>query len=614
MEAFKAILISIVVLLAGAGFGRFARKLWSEKHESWLEQIVLDTALGMGLLSLVIFALGLLQLFRPIVLVFVIALSTLALLASAIRNRLGGSLALPPPSRLSTFRFPLSTIIFLVITLAAIIPAAAPPAMSDWDSLAYHLAVPKLYIEHGGIYNIGIMSHSNFPFLMEMLYIPGVMLNCPEAARVLNFFVGILLIASVWLLTKRHFSAKAAPMAALGLAGMPIVLFLATTAYIDLATTLYTVISIYLLLNYLDTRERAYIIGSAIAAGFAASTKMTGLVTIPLIVAWLIIDRFAAERKIEWKRGLMFVGVAFLACAPWYIKTFIYTGNPVYPFFYGLFGGRNWTPDMANLYAASQAKFGMGHDITAFLMLPWNLAFHSEKFYDTPFLFVGPMFLVSVPLLFAAKYRSRKSIGLLGFFLAYIGIWFMLTHQSRYLIPAFAVLAVLVSAIVYEDERLKYARWALGAIFAVTAVFGIFTLWPAITRSAPVVFGKETREQYLSHALDIYPAQQFMNEHLPADARVAFMGDTRGFYLNREYIWADYGHNLEFSRRYLSAEDFVQYLKSRHVTHVMINFRFFPKRGDKTSEPVYQAIDKGLLSQIYPMDTNGGVAVYEVKS
>jgi len=613
MNTLHTLAISLFTLAACAGCGRLVGKLWRGKSDAPIERMLIDTALGAGVISLVFFVLGALQLYRLPIIIAVLGVFAVALVTSVAcsRSRLGGSLALS--SRLSTLHSPLSTMLLIVLALASLIPALAPPAMSDWDSLAYHLAVPKLYVQHGGIYHIGIMSHSNFPMLMEMLYLPAVAMDLPEAARVLNWMFGILLVASVWLMTRRYFGRDAGRTAALGIAGMPIVLFLATTAYIDLAAALYTVIAVYLLMKHLQMGERGYLIGCAIACGFAASTKMTGLATIPLILIWLLVDRRITARRFEWKLGLMFAGIALAICAPWYVKTYIYTGSPVYPFFHGLLGGREWTAEMAALYARSQAVFGMGHDLPAFLMLPWNLAMYSERFYDTPGLFVGPIFLIAVPILLLAKYRSRETIGLLGFFLAYLAVWFALSQQSRYLIPGFAVLAVLMSGLLYQGERLAAARRAVFFAFVVTAGLGLFTLWPAILASAPVVFGQETRDEYLSRSLDVYRADQYMNAYLPSNARVALMGDTRGYYLDRAYTWADGGHNIEFSQDYASAEDFAGYLRSRGITHVMINFGFFPPRG-KGTDWLYDAMDKGLLGQAYPSaEEPGRVAVYEVR-
>ncbi|MCL5103446.1 MAG: glycosyltransferase family 39 protein [Armatimonadetes bacterium] len=612
MSSLVSLFLSLLVLCVGAGLGCTLSRLWRAQDKPRLDGLVIDCALGLGVLSHLVFGMLSAGWIRPQQ-VWVLAPFlgfVWPFVARVFRTARGSGFTLRPAS------VP-AAVLFVILALAVLVPALVPPSMSDYDTLAYHFAIPELYLKHGGIYRIDFASHSNFPFLMEMLYVPGLAMNDPVAAKLMNYWVGALLVLSTIVLTRKHFNAKAAPMAAIAFAGMPIVLWLATTAYVDLATALYTVASVHLLLNYLDKPEHKSLIGCGVAAGFAASTKMTGLGIIPLLLAWLLIDRWASEKKLEWKQGLMFVGVALLVCSPWYIKSIIYTGNPVYPFFYSIFGGRNWSTALASHYATQQSLFGMGHDAGAFLLLPFNLTFecalrHLGKFYDRPGLFIGPIFLLAVPLLFAARYRSRKLIGLLGFFVALVVEWFMLSHQSRYLVPAFAILAVLIAAIAYQDERFRLARVALMAVFVATALFGVLTLWPAVQSAAPVVFGRETRDEYLTRTLDIYPAQQFMNDHLPLRARVLFFGDTRGFYLHRDYAWGDYGHNVEFSRKYDSVGDMIGYLKSKRVTHVMINFHFYPPRG-KGTETVYRAIDDGRFARIFPVDGSGAVGVYEVR-
>ncbi|MCE5198724.1 MAG: glycosyltransferase family 39 protein [Armatimonadota bacterium] len=606
-----SLLLSVLMLACAACVGRGLRRLL-QAEGSASERLVVDSALGLGVVSLVIFAAAALQLLHvlPVILLIILALGCISLPQVA-RDAVHVARRLIRYSSASSL---LIGLLLLILGVAALIPALAPPSMSDWDSLAYHLAVPKLYINHGGIYYINFSSHSNFPFLMEMLYTAMLRMGSMVAAKMINYWVGVLLVASVAMLVRRHFNPKAAPMAAVALTGIPIVLWLSTTAYIDLATGLYTVLAVHLLLNYLEKPERGYLIGSAIAAGLAASTKMTGLAVIPLIVIWLVVDRFASEKRVfEWKRGLMFTGIALLMCSPWYIKSIIYTGNPVYPFFYSIFGGRDWTADLARNYSMLQAKFGMGHDFTAFLMLPFNLTFFSDKFYDTPGLYIGPILLVSLPLLFIARYKSRKLLGLAAFFVAQVVVWFALSQQSRYLVPSFGILAVLIAVIAYQDDRFKLARAALWFVCIDTAIFGLYTLLPAAATSAPVVFGRQTQDEYLSHSLDVYSAQQWMNENLPKDAKVAFFGDTRGFYLDRDYIWADPGHNTIFTRTFKSELELISNLKSQRITHLMINFRVFPERG-KGGELTYQAIDKGDMEQVYPEgDAFASVSVYKIR-
>lgn len=586
-------------------------RLWRGSGGSRSERLVIDTALGLGIVSMLIFALGALGLFKVpwVVLVSVAGIGG----AWAVARDLLGVLRAMAASRCALSV--LAGVLLLALAAAALIPALAPPSMSDWDSLAYHLSVPKLYLQHGGVYYIPFTSHSNFPFLMEMLYVPGLAAHLPAAAKMMNYWSGVLLVAAVVVVVRRHFSLRAAPLAAIALAGMPIVLWEATTAYVDLSTALYTVVAVHFLLNYLDTSEHRWVIGCGIAAGLAASTKMTGLAVVPLLIVWLLADRLASEkRRVEWKPALALGAVALAVCSPWYIKSLIYTGNPVYPFFYSVFGGRNWTAAMARNYSVQQAQFGLGHDVASLVTVPFDLTFVSQAFYDTPGLYVGPLFLAAVPLFFLARY-SRRTAGLAGFVLAQTVIWFVLTQQSRYLMPVFALLAVYVAAAAHE-ERLRLARAALWATCVVTALFGIWTLYPAAAGAAPVVFGQESRSDYLSRTLDIYPAEQWMNENLPKGATVALYGDTRGFYMDRNYVWADPGHNATFSKVFRSVKDYVAYLKQQGVTHVMVNSRFFTRREDArgTSALVYQAIDEGYFEQVYPDGYDSrGTTVYRIR-
>jgi len=642
-----------VMALAGGGLGRLARALWRGGNEPMLDRWVMDVALGLGILSVGYFNVAAPHRLTPVSVCMVCFVLAGALGMPLVGYDLGKSLgSWRKEKRIPSWQTVSWVILFASLALMLMIPALAPPTGDDWDSLAYHLAMPKLYLQHHGFYYIDFASHSNFPFLVEMLYTPALSMNQPAGAKMVHYLYGVLLILAVVMLVRKHFTPKAAPLAALAIAGMPIVMWEATTAYIDLATALYTVLAVHFLLDYFDSSDRRSLIGCAISAGFAASTKMTGLALIPMLAAWLLIDRALVvavlrHRQAETevgrygrvaKRGLMFVGVALLVCSPWYLKTLIYTGSPVYPFFYSIFGGRDWTAQLAHGYAASQAGFGMGHSFAHFVMLPYDLTFHWTAFCDKgqPWLIIGPILLVATPLLIVARYKhkaggddqsgllsaptSRKLVGLTLFFVAQLAIWFVLTQQSRYLIPAFAILAVIIAAVAYTDERFRIARIALYITFAATALFGVLMLSFNVERAAPVVFGSETQDEYLTQTLPIYSAEQWINNNAPRDAKIALFGDTRGFYLDRDYVWADWGHNKRFTRRFASVDDFIGYLKSQGITHAMVNIGALPPPGISTGtyKLVHQAIDKGRFTRVNESGWTGDiepvvVGVYKIE-
>lgn len=616
MESLISLVASGVFVLVAASIGRQARGLLRPERCPASEALLVDAAMGLGIVSLAVFALAACQLLRmPWGLVAGVALAVCG--AAKLAGVVGDAAAL--------LRTAIATrclaswlvgMLLLILALATLIPALAPPAMSDWDSLAYHLTVPKLYLQHGGFFRIDFASHSNFPFLMEMLYTPWVALGLPAGAKMMHYWTGVLLVLSVAVLVRRHLNPKAAPMAAMAIGGMPVVLWEATTAYIDLAAALYTTVAVHMLLSHLDTSDRRLLVGCGAAAGFAASTKMTGLVLLPLLVVWMVTDGYAQRRKLVWRNALALAGVGLVVCAPWYAKSLIYTGNPVYPFLYSVFGGRGWTAGLASNYTMLQKHFGMGHDFAALLMVPFNLTFHSEAFYDTPGLYMGPLFLVLVPVLLLGRYGSRRLVGLGAFFAAQLVIWFVLSQQSRYLIPAFATLAALGAGIVHADDRLRLAGRALMAAFVLTALFGLATVMPACLDTSRVVFGAEPQARYLLRSLDIYQAQSYMNARLPRNSKVALFGDTRGFYLDRDFVWADPGHNSEFTRSYGSIEDFVDHLRRVGVTHAMVNFRFHPPpdKAEGAAKLLYEAVEEGRFRLVFPVgDSASRVAVYELK-
>ncbi len=571
--------------------------------------------MGLGILSLLFFALGAIQLLNPWI-VCILIVATLPLWVGIFRHftRIVRRISWTDKSIINLF----ITILITIITILTFVSALAPPAMDDWDSLAYHLAIPKLFLNHGVFYYINFSTHSNFPFLIEMLYIPGLIFNDVVAAKLINFWTAVLCVMSIAILTRRHFGSKASYLAVIAFVGIPLFLWEATTAYVDISTALYTVICLYFMLNYFDTKNRKDIIGCAIAAGFAASTKMTGLVLIPLFAFWLLVDCLVVDRKFEWKPVLLFLTVAFVVCLPWYIKTYIYTGNPVYPFFYSLFGGRDWTQALADEYSRRQMLFGMGRGLLDLIKLPYNLAAHPDKFYDTPGLFIGPLPLIGIiSFILLIVNRNRKTLGLTWLFIALLLSWFALTHQSRYLLPAFAVLAILVAALAYADEKSHLIQEMLTVIFLLSAIFGLITIYPLFTDRVKVAIGTETREEYLISELDIYPAQQFINKNLLDEDKVALFGDTRGFYLDKKYVWADPYHNREFTQPFIQSEDFVNYLKKCGVTTALVNFRFMPTRdrASGTAQRVYEAIDRGQFVRIFPVDPldSSKVGVYVIR-
>ena len=61
------------------------------------------------------------------------------------------------------------TVLLLTVIAAIVILSAVPPVSRD--ALTHHLAVPKLYLEQGAIYEIPSVKFSYYPMNLDLLYL-----------------------------------------------------------------------------------------------------------------------------------------------------------------------------------------------------------------------------------------------------------------------------------------------------------------------------------------------------------------------------------------------------------------------------------------------------------
>jgi len=189
-----------------------------------------------------------------------------------------------------------------------------------------------------------------------------------------------------------------------------------------------------------------------------------------------------------WKRdlraavlgSLAYVGIALAVCWPWYLKSYLSTGNPVYPFAYSVFGGKMWTAERTVPYRRHQLEFGMGElppqeemqQMSALqqrfcgprsplnlLLAPVNLTLYPPEFTVplTPFgayalSSIGPLYLALLPLLLMMK--RRRPVGWLLLIFAPLWVWWLMSMQlTRYLLPSLALICPAVGWAVGEAER-----------------------------------------------------------------------------------------------------------------------------------------------------------------
>jgi hypothetical protein len=509
---------------------------------------LVSLALGLGGLSLLTLLLGLLGALRPAVGWGVAALLALPVgwdLAVLFQRALAGEA--PWQGLRGAWRAASRGEKALALYIGAafggsLLLALAPPL--GWDSLFYHLTGPRWYLAAGGVRPLSLdLPHLHYPCLVEMLFLWPMLLGGERAAVLIHWGYGLLLTASVAGLTWRELGRRAAPWAVAVFGSMPMLFALASWAYTDLALATYLTLGLWGVLLWREEGRRAYLVLGGASAGLALGVKYTsapgalGLLILVCLWAW--------QRPRPLREVLAFAAAAFLAAAPWYLKTWAFTGNPVYPF---LFGGTQWDPWRAQWYA--EAGTGIGGNLAELLALPLTatLGIRDVNYYDGR---MGPLLLGFLPLLAWAVLRARPRPQALWGCLLVAGVqalawtagvaWSHALFQSRLLLPALAMaapaygwaLAQLPSpARPGEFSLRRFLGVVVGLVLLLNLTEQVLDL--VARRPLAVLTGQESRDAYLLRNLGShYAAMQALGMETPPEARVLFLWEPRGYYSPR---------------------------------------------------------------------------------
>jgi 4-amino-4-deoxy-L-arabinose transferase-like glycosyltransferase len=581
-----AIVIVIAVAAVACAFGmRLLAAARTLQSTSLLERAVFGAGIGLGALAYLVLAIGLLGwLYWWAMLAIVVSFAAIAWreLGSLVAGAGRGIRQFF--SRQASIGGVAVTAFLLVMILLAVLGALAPSSVNDWDGLSYHLAVPKLYLQAHAIHYIGWLSHSNFPFTMEMLYSLGLALGGQGGAKLFDTLCGVLVLLAMVAFAASHWERRHGALAALVFLSAPVIAWEATSGLNDLAAALFTLLSLYAFVNWWSGRGEGWLAVAGVLCGFDLGIKATALALAGFLVVAALYHRIVTERAgtgAGLRTAGLFLLITIAVALPWYVKAYVWTGNPVYPFLYNIFGGKYWTPEAARLYREEQLGFGMGHSLPAFLLGPWNLTMHGNMFSNFPtrplmYTAIGPLFLALLPGLLLLGRPDRRVKFLLIYCLAGYTAWFVLSQHIRYAIPflpAVALCAGYAGSEIARKAAKELRPVAIGAILLVCMLsLAIFVV--LVAESVPVALGMESQAAYLTRTLDgLYTMAQEINA-LPSGSKVIMYGETRGFYFDTPYMWGNHHHNMIPYERLENVDQLMASYRALGVTHVLMTGSF----------------------------------------
>ncbi len=494
-------------------------------------------------------------------------------------------------------RTPLILIAFILMLLRLLLhffEIFLPP--TAWDTIAYHYAIPQIYKDFKSITYIPFMYHSNWPQGIEMFFSFGLTAFNDYTANGMAYMFSFMLVMVAYLVGKELKSEETGILTAALTVALPIFKAQATNGQVENGLAFYELSALYCLMLWAKDKKMKLIIICGVLTGAAASVKILGgfvIVLFPVMVLISDITYGTHKRKLYFKEAFILGMTAALVCCLWYIKSWVEAGNPVWPFAYSIFGGKNWSLEQAIYRKEYYTAYGAGIGLVQLLILPYTLIF--SKNMDG---YVGNnvlLYLALAPYLLISLFKkTSKNAGFVfQFFIIFIVFWFSSAQLVRFLLPGFVALTALNAVVILNVLSVKETHISKKIMQGLIFVFVIFLMlysFPArkmLDLSEIKSFiGRLDRDAYLSSQVDSYQLMHRINLDEKIKGKIMFFREVRGYYLKKEYMWGDpVNQGIIY---YKSPEYTAAKMKENAIKYVLVNNNAYKTAGvDGYTQTIY---------------------------
>jgi len=396
-------------------------------------------------------------------------------------------------------------VLLLCILIGAISILCLVPPVSR-DALTHHLVVPKLYLPHGGIYEIPSIVFSYYPMNLDLLYLIPLYFENDIAPKFIHFLFALLTAGLIFTYLRKRIGAEWGLFGALFFLSLPHIVKLSITAYVDLGLVFFSTAALINLFKWIENRFQVkYLILSAICCGLVLGTKYNGLIVLFILSLFIPLAFISNSKKkynakdsankatlikIQLKAvgfGAIFFAIALLVFSPWMVRNYVWKANPIYPLYDNVFNrpipvspdtqtaGQTLGP-AADPQPTSKVKstrwspFAVrkviyGESWWEIALIPVRIFFQGQddnpKYFDgklNPFLFFLPFFAFIHLNKNPASLRTEKKI------FTFFAILFMLyaftsgSIRIRYVAPIIPPLVILATFGLYQITRMVAKR------------------------------------------------------------------------------------------------------------------------------------------------------------
>jgi len=527
----------------------------------------------------------------------------------------------------------------VVLLVCFVLLASVPPVSRD--ALTHHLIIPKLYLSHGGIFEIPYIEFSYYPMNLDMLYMIPLSFGNDIIPKYIHFSFALLTAVLIFSYLKEKTDKNWGKLGAFFFLTIPVIIKLSTTVYVDLGLIFFSTAAILQILKWRNNNfVLKYLIYSAIFCGLALGTKYNGLVTF-FILSLFVVFIYSRSKSPNLdnqlnslKYGSIFIIVSLMIFSPWFIKNMVWTGNPIYPLLNDLLNFKDSSDGVVSVTSASNGwghfairKVIYGEKWWEILLIPIRIFFqgadNNPKYFDgilNPFLFILPFFAFDRKKETLKNGISDKKILLFFSALFIIIVFLRQDMRIRWIGPAIPPL-ILLSVFGLKNisdffsSKKKWREIVTGLIILGVTIINIHYLFGQFNQVKPFEFisGKISRTEYIKGFWPEISTIAYANKNLGPNCEILalFLGNRR-YYSDHKMIF-DHDMFKTIIIKSNKIEDIVNDLNKNGFTNIIINYGLFSQWAEKQFTNNEKILIKKLFGKMELLYTQDGFGLYTLK-
>jgi hypothetical protein len=593
--------------LIAADYGTSIVSRWLDARDRFVN-LGVGAALGYSLLGSIVALLGLVHAVLPATMYALLAVAIVArapVWLQKYRSRPRGRL---PQTTVSGVDW-LALGVIAVATITGVVAAALPAVW--WDPIAYHLPLAASALARGAFAFTPHMVQSGFPQLGEAAALPAYALAGSAGAAMATLGCGLCLCLLAGILASR-FAPGSGILTAMLVATCPLWLWLAPSFYVDVPFATFAVAGIVASIEGARGRDTTIFIAAGWLCGAAAAVKYSGLGVCAILLAFALV----IGRKQRWRiAGYFLLGAAIVA-GGWYVRSYLLTGDVLYPFLFARGAGGSDLTLFASRYAQMTRDWcSPGRSPGDLLTFPYRLFVSPRQFCGDP----GIALRAGIVFAIAALIFIRPALTIATITIALTLAWFYESQQWRFgIAPVSTYAALVASGTGVLGVRL---RSFFAAALCVLGAFTIALNWLSSTRTAAsqsiapafsYMAGRQSAEQYLDDRLETFAAARWLRQQGIPGNQILALDDVRDYYFPAGTLWGNPFYQPAISIDWQAAPT-VRYarLRTLGISYLVVN-----------ANPAYVArtptgVDWATLANdahvfVHQVFARNGVIVYKI--